>query len=113
MDHTGYSVRLAELEFIKREQRTMPRPIKQARFPTVQSLDSSDFLAIPPYNKPLVLELARCENVYHLENIIAQGNSKTFVALGWVLPTAKRGDSSRGGSETTRHRKPLTMGSVA
>ena len=33
------------------------RRIKEARFPTVKSLDSFDFTAIPSLNKTLVLEL--------------------------------------------------------
>jgi DNA replication protein DnaC len=71
--HTGYLLRLAELEIIEREQRMVERRIKQARFPTVKSLDSFDFLALPSLNKPLVLELARCEYVDRRENIIALG----------------------------------------
>ena len=75
--HTGYLLRLAELEIIEREQRMVERRIKQARFPTVKSLDTFDFLALPSLNKPLVLELARCEYVDRRENIIALGNSGT------------------------------------
>ena len=33
--------------------------LKEARFPSVKSLDSFDFAAIPSLNKTLVLELAR------------------------------------------------------
>ena len=94
VDHTGYLLRLAELELIQREQRRVQRRIKQARFPAVKSLDSFDFLAIPSLNKPLVLELARCEYVDHLENIIALGNSgtgKTHVALGLGLAACQKG----------------------
>ena len=47
------------------------RRIKQARFPSVKSLDSFDFLALPSLNKPRVLDLARCEYVDRRENIIA------------------------------------------
>jgi len=70
------------------------RRIKQARFPTVKSLDSFDFLAIPTLNKPLVLELARCEYVDRRENILAAGNSgtgKTHVALGLGLAACQKG----------------------
>ena len=93
-DHTGYLLRLAELELIEREGRMVERRIKQARFPTVKSLDSFDFLAIPSLNKPLVLELARCEYASHRENIIALGNSgtgKTHVALGLGLAACQKG----------------------
>ena len=81
MDHTSYLLRLAELELIQREGRMVERRIKQARFPAVKSLDSFDFLAIPSLNKPLVLELARCEYVERRENIIALGNSGTWGVL--------------------------------
>ncbi len=94
VDHTGYLLRLAELELIEREQRMVERRIKQARFPAVKSLDSFDFLAIPSLNKPLVLELARCEYVDRRENIIALGNSgtgKTHVALGLGLAACQKG----------------------
>jgi DNA replication protein DnaC len=88
VDHTGYLLRLAELELLERERRSVERRIRQARFPAVKSLDSFDFAAIPSLNKLLVLELARCEYVERRENVIALGNSgtgKTHVALGLGL----------------------------
>ena len=60
------------------------RRIKAAKFPTVKSLDSFDFAALPSLNKALVMELARCEYVERRENIIALGNSgtgKSHIAL--------------------------------
>jgi DNA replication protein DnaC len=56
-------MRLAEMEMIDRERRMVDRRIKAARFPTVKSLDSFDFLALPSLNKMLVLELARSDYV--------------------------------------------------
>ena len=93
-DHTRYLLRLTELEMIERERRMVERRIKEARFPTVKSLDSFDFTAIPSLNKTLVLELARCEYVARRENIIALGNSgtgKTHVALGLGLAACQKG----------------------
>ena len=62
-------------------------------FPSVKSLDSFDFLALPSLNKALVLELARCEYVARRENIIAVGNSgtgKTHIALGLGLAACQK-----------------------
>jgi DNA replication protein DnaC len=73
VDHPRYLLRLAELELIDREQRMVERRIKEARFPTVKSLDSFEFAAIPSLNKTMVLELARCEYVARRENVIAVG----------------------------------------
>jgi DNA replication protein DnaC len=94
VDHTGYLLRLAELELLDRERRLVERRIRQARFPAVKSLDSFDFAAIPSLNKMLVLELARCAYVERRENAIALGPSgtgKTHVALGLGLAACQKG----------------------
>ena len=92
--HTGYLLRLAELELLDRERRLVERRIRQARFPVVKSLDGFDFAAIPSLNKMLVLELARGEYVGRRENVIALGPSgtgKTHVALGLGLAACQKG----------------------
>jgi DNA replication protein DnaC len=94
VDHSRYLLRLAELEMIDRERRTVERRIKEARFPAVKSLDSFDFTALPSLNKTLVLELARSEYVARRENVIALGNSgtgKTHIALGLGLAACQKG----------------------
>jgi DNA replication protein DnaC len=45
VDQVRYLLRLPELELIERERRMIERRIKDAKFPTVKSLDSFDFLA--------------------------------------------------------------------
>jgi IstB-like ATP binding protein len=72
-DFPRFLLRLAELELIDRERRMVERRIKAAKFPTVKSLDSFDFAALPSLNKVLVMELARSEYVERRENIIALG----------------------------------------
>ena len=92
--HPDYLLRLAELELIDRHQRMVERRIRAARFSTVKSLDTFDFLAIPSVNKPLVMQLARCEYIERRENVIVIGNSgtgKTHVALGLGLAACQRG----------------------
>jgi DNA replication protein DnaC len=94
VDHAAYLLRLAELELLERERRTVERRVREARFPAVKSLDSFDFAAIPSLNKMLVLELARGEYVARRENVIALGPSgtgKTHVALGLGLAACQRG----------------------
>ena len=93
-DHVQYLLQLSELELIDRERRMVERRIREARFPSVKSLDSFDFLALPSLNKALVLELARCEWVDRRENVLAVGNSgtgKTHIALGLGLAACQRG----------------------
>ena len=84
----------ANLELIERERRMIERRIKAAKFPATKSLDSFDFKAIASLNKPLVLELARCEYIDKYQNIIALGPSgtgKTHVALGLGLAACQKG----------------------
>ena len=77
------------------DRRVHERRIKEARFPTVKSLDSFvDFTAIPSLNKTLVLELARCEYIARRENVIAVGNSgtgKSYISLGLGLAACQKG----------------------
>jgi len=94
VDHPGFLLRLAELELIDRERRTIERRVRAAKFPAVKSLDSFDFPAIPSLNKILVQELIRCEYIERCENVIALGNSgtgKTHIALGLGLAACQRG----------------------
>jgi len=93
-NHIQYLSRLTELEMIERERRMIERRIKAAKFPAVKSLDSFDFKAMPSLNKPLVMELARCEYMDRYENIIALGPSgtgKTHIALGLGLAACQKG----------------------
>jgi DNA replication protein DnaC len=94
VDHTGYLLRLCELELLDRERRLVERRIRQARFPATKSLESFDFAALPALNKLLVLELARCEYIARRENVIALGPSgtgKTHLALGLGLAACQKG----------------------
>jgi len=93
-NHVDYLSRLAELELIERERRMIERRIKAAKFPAVKSLESFDFKAMPSLNKPLVMELARCEYIDRFENVIALGPSgtgKTHITLGLGLAACQKG----------------------
>ena len=98
VDYPRYLLRLTELELPDRDRRAIERRIRQAKFPVVKSLDSFEFLAIPSLNKPLVLELARCEFLSRKENLLLLGNSgtgKTHIALALGLSACQRGHRVR------------------
>ena len=85
----GHQVHVAGVKLVQRR-------IRAAHFPATKSLDTFDFLAIPSLNKPLVMQLARCEYIERRDNVIAIGNSgtgKTHVALGLGLAACQRGMS--------------------
>jgi DNA replication protein DnaC len=91
-----FLLRLAELELIDRERRMVERRIRAAHFSAVKSFDTFDFTAIPSLNKPLVLELARCEYIVAHDNVIALGNNgtrKTHACLALGLAACQRGFS--------------------
>lgn len=93
-DLPTYLFRLCEQELLDRARRLIERRIRAARFPTVKSLDSFDFTAIPSLNKLLVLELARGDYILQRENVLALGNSgtgKTHIALGLGLAACHQG----------------------
>lgn len=95
-DDPRYPLRLRELECIDRERRNVERRIRLARFAQIKSLDTFDFAAQPSLNKPLVLELARCEWIEKRQNRIALGPSgtgKTHVALALGLAACQKGHS--------------------
>jgi DNA replication protein DnaC len=98
VDHVRYLARLIELELLDREARMIDRRIKVAKFPSIKSLESFDFDAIPALNKKLVLDLARCEFVERRENVIALGPSgvgKSHIAIGLGLAACQRGVKTR------------------
>ena len=93
-DHVRYLARLIELELIDREARMVERRIKAARFPSINSLESFDFDAIPTLNKKLVVDLARSDFVDRHENVIALGPSgvgKSHVAIALGVAACQRG----------------------
>src|SRR4029077_18684097 len=61
VDHLGFLLQLCELELLDRERRAAQRRLKAAKFPTSKTLESFDFASAPKVNKPLILELLRCE----------------------------------------------------
>ena len=60
-DHLSFLLQLCELELLDRERRAAARRLKAAKFPTPKGLDSFAFAAAPAVNKPMILEVMRCE----------------------------------------------------
>lgn len=75
VDHLGFLLQLCELELLDRERRAAARRLKAARFPTPKALDGFDFTAAPSVNKPLILELMRCDYIERRENVLLIGGS--------------------------------------
>jgi DNA replication protein DnaC len=98
VDHLGFLLPLCELELLARERRAAARRLKAAKFPTAKTLDAFDFPAAPSVNKPLILELIRCEYIDRRENVLLIGGSgtgKTFLATVLGMEACARGKRVR------------------
>jgi DNA replication protein DnaC len=98
VDHLGFLLQLCELELLDRERRAASRRLKAARFPTVKTLDAFDFAAAPSVNKPLILELLRCDYIDRRENVLLIGGSgtgKSHLATSLAMEACARGKRVR------------------
>jgi DNA replication protein DnaC len=98
VDHLGFLLQLCELELLDRERRAAERRLKAAKFPGPKTLETFDFKARPSVNKPLVLELMRCEYIDKRENVLLVGNSgtgKTHLATALAMEACGRGKRVR------------------
>jgi DNA replication protein DnaC len=98
VDHLDFLLQLCELELLERERRAAARRLKGAKFPTTKGLDAFDFAAAPSVNKPMILELIRCEYIDHRENVLLVGGSgtgKTHLATVLGMEACARGKRVR------------------
>jgi DNA replication protein DnaC len=98
VDHLRFLLQLSELELLDRERRAAERRLKAAKFPGPKTLDTFDFKARPSVNKPLVLELMRCDYIDQRENVLLVGNSgtgKTHLATALAMEACSRGKRVR------------------
>ena len=98
VDYLGFLLQLCELELLERERRSAQRRLKAARFPTPKTLELFDFAAAPKVNKPLILELMRCEYIDRRENVLLVGGSgsgKTHLATSLGMEACARGKRVR------------------
>jgi DNA replication protein DnaC len=97
-DHLSFLLQPCELELLDRERRAAARRLKAAKLPAPKGLDSFDFAAAAPVNKPMILELMRCDYVDRRENVLLIGGSgtgKTRLATALAAEACARGKGVR------------------
>jgi DNA replication protein DnaC len=108
VDHLGSLLQLCEPELIERQRRAARRRLKAARSPAIKTLEGFDFAAAPTPNKPLALELARCDFVERREDLLLIGGP----GPGEMHPATALGVEACGRGERVRfHRvtEPVTQ----
>ena len=98
VDHLGFLLQLCELELLDRERRAAQRRLKAAKFPTPKGLDAFDFAAAQSVNKPMILELMKCDYLERRENVLLIGGSgtgKTHLAIALAMEACGRGKRVR------------------
>lgn len=94
---TSYAEFLAELvhhEIIDRHDRRVRRRIKEARFPSLKTLDTFEFERQPDIERDRILELARGDFVERRENVVLLGEigtGKTHLASAIAFACCQRG----------------------
>lgn len=84
---------LLEAEVRSRNDRTIARRLKEARFPDIKTLDQLDWDAIQGVTRPKLLELSRCEWLERHEDLCLAGpigTGKTHIAIALGVEAARR-----------------------
>jgi DNA replication protein DnaC len=92
-DYEDFLKDLLEAEIRSRENRTVSRRLKEARFPAVKTLDQIDWKALGGIGKPRIMELSRCGYLEKKEDIIIAGpigTGKTHLAVALGVEAARR-----------------------
>jgi len=96
--YTDYLLALVEQEIIQREESSLKRRIKKARFPYIKTLEDYDFSLIPSLNKNKVLLLAQGDFINKKESVIFIGNpgtGKTHLSIALGLCALRQGKKVR------------------
>jgi len=93
LSYEDYLLALLEEETIAREENSLKRRIKMARFPYLKTLDSFDFSCCR-IDKQKIIQLAGCGYIERCENIIFLGEpglGKTHLAISLGIEACKKG----------------------
>lgn len=85
---------LLEKQLAEKEQNSIERRIKKAKFPFIKTLDTFEFdnQRLPDLKEEDVRELARCDYIEKKENVIAVGNpgtGKTHICISLAIEAIK------------------------
>ena len=94
LSHIDFLASLLRQELQQREENTITRCIKQAKFPQTKSMETFDFSMVPTLNKGRILSLTRGEYLDERRHVILMGNAgtgKTHLASALGLCACQQG----------------------
>ena len=92
-DYEDFLKDLLEAEIRSRQDRTVCRRLKEARFPAIKTLDQLEWKSLQGISRPKIMELSRCEYLEKKEDVIIAGpigTGKTHLAVALGAEAARR-----------------------
>lgn len=96
ISYEAYLHRLTEQEVLGRMSRQIQVRIKKAQFPSLKTIDTFNFTAVPTLDKKQVMTLMDGGFAEKCENVLALGSSgtgKTHLAIALGMAACQRGES--------------------
>jgi DNA replication protein DnaC len=93
LSHEEYLLELLEVETRSRTENVSRQRLREARFPSMKTIDQFDFELQPDLDRGLILQLARCEWVSRAQPILLAGpvgTGKTHLATAFGIEAATR-----------------------
>ena len=93
-DYTAFLAACLAQELEARREHRLERNLRQARFPTVKTLDAFDFTCLPQLPKPRVMALAQGGFIRARENVVLlgpTGTGKTHIAIALGIAAIQAG----------------------
>jgi len=84
---------LLEAEIDARQERTVARRLREARFPDLKTLEQIDWEALQGVSRPLIEELSSCQYLASGDDVVIAGpigTGKTHLAIALGVEAAKR-----------------------
>lgn len=94
LGYEEFLIRMMKTEIHNRRENQRKQRIRQARFPTIKTMDTFDFGNLPSLDPALIWHLAECDFIEKRENIVLMGNpgtGKSHLATALGLMACNRG----------------------
>jgi len=98
LGYEEFLIRMMKAEIQSRRENQRKQRIRQAKFPSIKTLDTFEFGNLPDINPAFIWNLAECGFIERKENIVLIGNpgtGKTHLATGLAMMACNKGHRVR------------------